>query len=37
MSERKRAKLSLDVKVNFRDVPRPSNRDRSTEGKRDAE
>ena len=37
MSERKRAKLSPDVKVNFRDVPRPSNRDRSTEGKRDAE
>ena len=37
MLERKRAKLSLDVKVNFRDVPKPSDRDRSTEGKREAE
>ena len=24
--ERKRAKLSLDVRVNFRDVPKPSDR-----------
>ena len=35
--ERKRAKLSLDVRVNFRNVPKPSDRDRSIEGKKEAE